>query len=281
VPSDFFGGGITSVISSLESILSTLATGFGGGGYARKPVNIIHNMQPGQQLSDAMQQTLKTAFPQANLDIKISPNLKLQYQDAGFYQSLNQFAGYVRALSLSILGTTNYAGITMWTHGNTIYADDKTQQNSNNIEISAFDLIGQPTWIGGGQISFKVVMRNDIMMGKTVTLPQGILVGFAPTQANVNLSSVINVTNPSNQLNFSGNFDVKTVLHAGDSRHPDGSQWCTVVTANAQATAYSPAEATYGAAAGSASNVTGPHLQRLAQRKVRQYARSTNQRSTA
>jgi hypothetical protein len=42
----------------------------------------------------------------AQLNIKISQGLKLAYQDAGMYQSMAQYAVYIKKLSHSILGTT-------------------------------------------------------------------------------------------------------------------------------------------------------------------------------
>lgn len=265
---DFFGS-ITSAVTSLESLI---ATTFSGGGFAQKPINFIHNMQPNQLLSAAIQQTLSTAFPSAKLDIAISAGLKLAYQDAGFYQSFQQYCGYIKALSHSILGTQNYAGVKMWADGNTIHVKDGTSQ-SNSHTLNFTDLIGQPTWVSVNSIVIKTVMRADVAPGDTVTLPAGVQTTTTPSL------DFIGGTNPTPlHLTFQGSFTVTRVLHTGDSRHPDSSQWCTTIEATTSGSGGGQSSAadttastndTYGLPAGSPSNVTGPH--RLMRRPVRRY----------
>jgi hypothetical protein len=276
IPMDFFGGGITSAISSLEGILSSIASSFGGGGWAKKPVNLTYNLQPNTLLSSAIQQTLQKAYPNATIQINISPSLKLGYQDAGVYQNLMQFATYMRQLSFSIMGTTNYSGIRMWTQGSTIHVGDGTQQNSSGaIALNYQDLIGQPTWIDVDIIQIKTVMRSDLVIGKQVTLPQGIPV-TSTSQAALPLSSTALSYAQSFPLTFTGTFLIQdTVKHIGDSRHPDGAQWCTIIECAGQPGSQDSA-GNFGLPAGSPSNVTGPHIQRLAQRKARNYVRSTH-----
>jgi hypothetical protein len=266
---------ISSSLGSLESILTSLAQSFGGGGWAAKPVNLVWNYQPGQTLAQAIQQTLQTAFPQATLNIAVSPNLKLNYADVGYYQSLTQFAMYIRQLSMSIMGTPGqgYNGITIWPYGNTIYVADQTQSASGTVALNFEDLIGQPTWIAVNTIQIKTYMRSDLVMGKNVTLPAGTPV-TSTSQAIYGLSG-------TNQfpLTFTGSYNITKVLHVGDSRHPDGAQWCTVVDATAVPGQASQTSSGATTGASGTTNTPAPAptaavmatAERFAQRRIRRY----------
>jgi hypothetical protein len=55
---------------------------FGGGeSNPAKPANIVHNWQHGQPLSQAIKNSLSTAFPSFTPVINISPSLVLSYND--------------------------------------------------------------------------------------------------------------------------------------------------------------------------------------------------------
>jgi hypothetical protein len=134
-------GGIGGIIGTISALLTTGTEQIGNefisllsaGGNVSKPLNVIHNMKPNQLLSDAIRETLQRAFPNAKLDINISPNLKLAYQDAGMYQSLQQYAGYIKQLSHSILGgggPGGYAGVHIVSDGSSIKVLDYTNGGS-------------------------------------------------------------------------------------------------------------------------------------------------------
>jgi hypothetical protein len=229
-------GGAVTALSSLFDINSTIggmaSTFFGGGGSIAHPANLIHNLQPNQLLSEAIRATLSTAFPKAQLNIKISPNLKVPYQDAGIYQSLSQISAYWKQLSHSILGTDKYTGIQTAVHGNTIHVLDGTNAGQSAIsspgQLSYLDLIGQPTWISINTINFKTVLRADIKFGDTVVMP--------PTLMTSSAASIVPFGDSSQKgaLSFKGNFNIQKVLHIGDFRNPDGNAWCTVYEALSQ-----------------------------------------------
>jgi hypothetical protein len=192
---------------------------------------VIHNLQPNMPLSTSIKNTLSTMFPQAQLNINISPNLKLPYQDAGMYQSLPQFAAYIKQLSHSILGTNGYSGVHITTHGTSIDVWDGTQQQSGSggTTIAAQDLIGQPTWIDSVTVQIKTVKRSDIHTGQNITLP--------PTMMTTTAESIIpnaQAVDQKTNLSFQGTFNVNKVLHIGDFRNPDGNAWCTIYNAQVQ-----------------------------------------------
>jgi hypothetical protein len=92
-------------------------------------------------------------------------------------------------------------------------------------QIDAFDLIGQPTWINYQTVSIKTVMRGDLAMPCTVTLPQ--------TLMTLTEGAVIPGMTSDQRTNASipGQFLVMDLLHIGDFRNPDGNGWSTNIQA--------------------------------------------------
>ena len=186
-------------------------------GSATKPVNIVHNQPAGMPMASALQSALATAFPKLTPKVSISPNLILSNDEKGFYGTLTQYAGYIKALSQKILGSATYPGVMIAQQGKNIVAFDGTQPASATKTISFQDLIGQPTWYGLNQVSLKTVMRGDINLGDTVTLPQ--------TIATVQASSAPQFRQNSG---FQGSFMVQQARHVGRFRQATGDAWASV-----------------------------------------------------
>jgi hypothetical protein len=198
---------------------------FGGGGGLISPLNFIHNLMPNMPLSGAIQETISKVFPNAKTDIRISDALKLAYQDAGMYQNLEQYAQFIKQLSQSILGSTGYKGVMTVPYANTLRVFDGTKQPYAYNQITAEDLIGQPTWVGVAKVNIISVMRSDIVPGNMITLPSNILMAVSQ---GANVAGNTQRTN----LSFTGQLSVESVHHVGDFRNPDGAQWVTVIVAN-------------------------------------------------
>jgi hypothetical protein len=201
----------------------------GNSGGPTKPVNIIHNMPKGTPLGQAIQQALNTAFPGVGVNLNISPNIILNYDDKGFYQSLEQYMDYAKALSHSVLGTpytSGYQGVRADSSKGPINIFDGTAP-SNAIQILFEDLIGQPCWINAGKIQFKVAMRSDISTNNIVILPNNILTSTAQAAG-----LYLNNFQHGNVLLFQGEFTVTSVRHMGRFRNPNAEQnWVTVIEA--------------------------------------------------
>jgi hypothetical protein len=212
-------------IGAATTFAGGVASSFFGGGISglQAPLNIIHNIGGGGGggggLSSAIQQTLSIAFPRGNANVAISPGLQLGYQDAGFYQNLQQYAQYINSLSQSILGIKNYIGVQFSAKDNTINVWDGTTPVGEG-QIAAIDLIGQPTWIDINMISIKTILRGDITCGMVVTLPQT-LISLTPQAIIQGGPASEQKTNTS----FHGAFLVRRILHIGDFRNPDGVGW--------------------------------------------------------
>jgi hypothetical protein len=215
--------GLGDATSQIGGVVNSL---FGGGNISplSQPLNLIHNMLPNMPMSSAIQQTLSKAFPQAKLNINISSLLKLGYQDAGMYQSVEQYMGFINKLSQSIFGTKKYPGIHLSSIDRTLDVWDFTK-SIGSATISYLDLIGQPTWIEPIIISVKIVLRGGLRIGYDLTLPQT-LVNFSGPDA-----FPANIPDQRSHISLPGTYKIKKVLHIGDYRNPDGGSWSTNIEA--------------------------------------------------
>jgi hypothetical protein len=202
---DLFGGGVPGLSS---------------------PLNLIHNLMPNMPFASAIQETLGKAFPGANVVTSIHPGLKLPYQDAGMYQNMMQYAGYIKQASQSIMGTKNYNGVHMSSHDNTVTVWDGTQPPINQGVVSVIDLIGQPGWIDQQRIHVKCVLRADLHLNDSFTLPPGIPMGVS---ADSNVLGLGGAASPQRgHITVEGMvFRIYKILHVGDFRSPHGADWST------------------------------------------------------
>ncbi|HEY0181264.1 MAG TPA: hypothetical protein VGC09_00515 [Rhodopila sp.] len=192
------------------------------------PNNIVFAWKAGTPLSQALDTTLATAFPVMKRNIAISQNLTLATDETGFHYDVQQFADYVRSLSMHILGgTKNYQGVTIAVVNGAIQVFDGTGPQSTPKQIALTDMIGQPTWVGPNQLSATFVMRGDLSVGTFVKLPAG-----TPTLAAV--TTAASLPQFRQQSAFQGTFQIASLRHVGRFRQADGSAWATVAVCNLQ-----------------------------------------------
>lgn len=186
------------------------------------PRDLVLNWKKGTNLSDALQQTLKTGFPGVNVVMNISSQLVAPQDNIGFYQSLRELNTYVRGVSHQLMtGNNKYPGVGMCLQKGELTVHDGTS-SSGAKEIDFIDLVGQPTWIGPNTIQVRVVMRGDLKVGiDDITLPPTRVV--VTTEAQSGLS-------PS-PLTFQGTFHVIQIRHVGNFRQSDGAAWVTIIDA--------------------------------------------------
>jgi hypothetical protein len=187
------------------------------------PVNYSLDWKKGTTLASALGATLTAALPNAQQTIAISPNLVLNYDMPGYYGSLTQLAQMLNPLSKSIISTPNYLGVSIFYDGTTVNVTDYTTPPTATTQIQFTDLIGQPTWIGPLTIQAKCVMRGDVSLGDTVTLPPSLVTSSSAAFQGLTGS------NPANNLTFSGPYLVQSVHHYGNFRQPDAASWATVL----------------------------------------------------
>lgn len=211
-------GNYQGINQSLDFVVTT-----DGGATQSSPAALSFTWKKGQQLSSVIQSTLAAAYPALNAPVvNISPNLVLNNDEAGVYQTLQQFASYLNGVSQDIVGGT-YSGVKITLVNGTIQVFDGTVPLGQTTSILAQDLVGPPTWLSVATVQLTTVMRADLQVGSQITLPQ-----LAGLQA---------VTTPQSQSNarsqgtFSGTWTVIYLRHVGNSRDPNAQSWVTTIQA--------------------------------------------------
>ena len=192
-----------------------------GTGTNTYPANISQLWKKGTPMSSALQSSLSTAFPGYSVNVNVSQNLTLGYDQPWLYNTLEQFASYAYGVSQKILGgSANYLGVQMAVKGKTISVFDGTGTAQNQKAVQFQDLIGQPTWIGLNAIQFKCPIRADIHPGDTITMPQVLATTLAQSNSQFRQNSA-----------FSGSFFVQRVRHVGNFRQADAYSWISTFDA--------------------------------------------------
>jgi hypothetical protein len=215
------------------------------------PTNITFNAPAGSPLGTAIQNTIETAMPGANLTVKVDPSLVLPNAETHFCATFGQFADYIVGLSRRIVnsgpalyGAFNtqytsdsvYPGVQISIVGNNVTVTDGTQPQQAAGVIAPYDLIGQPTWLGSATIQATLVMRGDLKPGAVVTLPQ--------TRAIVTAASNSQAAQMKQSIVFQGAYSVIKIHHVGDYKDPGALSWVTVVdlVSNQQPVAGAPGQ---------------------------------------
>lgn len=184
------------------------------------PSNIVHNWPRGVGLGQAIESTLKTAFPLFKTQVNVGANLVLQQDDFGFYSTIGQYATYLKALSRRINADPKYAGVNVSVQGDLITVYDGTSPIGTAKQIAFQDMIGQPTWLGLNTVQAKLVMRGDITIGQEIKMP--------PVLTTTSASSFSQFRNKSA---FQGSFIVQSLHHVGTFRQEDANSWVSVIDA--------------------------------------------------
>lgn len=198
------------------------------------PINMSMDWKAGTSFKDALSTTLKTAFPNLDQKIDISPDLTQSHDEPDVKNSLHEFAAWVKQKTVGFL-SEGYAGVDILIDQNTIHAFDNHDpaarsdmgSASNPIQIEFQDLIGQPTWIRSGVIQIKCVMRADIGVNDYILMPKGALTTVTQ-QSTIGL--VANSTDY--KAAFQGKFWVTLIHHVGNFRQADAASWVTIINAS-------------------------------------------------
>jgi len=190
-----------------------------GGATQGDPKNLVLNWTKGQVLSEAIQQTLQTAYPAYKTEINISPNLVLTSDASGYYQTIEQLATSIHSLSTSIIGGS-YPGVNILLKQGVFVVYDGTSV-TDPTPIDFTDLIGQPTWIDAPSIQINTVMRADLEVGDYIKLPTTLVTTTAASLSQARDKSA-----------FQGVFQIDLVRHVGSSRQPDARSWISTFNAH-------------------------------------------------
>lgn len=185
------------------------------------PGNIIVNWKAGTPLADALAATLTTAFPKYKQQISISPNLVLSHDEVHFCATVEQLAGFLESVTLTMLGST-YQGVQVTLRNNTFIVYDGSTPTTP-IPLLFTDLVGQPTWYDAYQAQITTVMRGDIQVGNYLKMPTGFQQG-----AGSIVTQPQSMSQYSDHSVFQGTMQVNQVRHVGSFRDPDGRSWVSI-----------------------------------------------------
>lgn len=209
---------------TLDFIIVPSGGTYGNYGSPQFPKNIVMNWQQGQTIGDAASNALTSAFPGAKITgaDQLNSALTLPYsQQPGFYQSVEQFANYLKNTSQSIVngssGPSAYSGVRIIPTQNGFSLFDGTNQGTPK-QIAFNDLIGQPTWLSPLTLNFKTVLRADLSVGDSIKMP-----------VTNTVTTAASASQYRNKSTFQGTFEISSIRHLGDSRQPSGDSWVTVV----------------------------------------------------
>ena len=196
-----------------------------GGATQSEPANLSLQWKQGTPLSQALQQTLSTAYPEAQVKINISDSLVLTQDEHGVYQTIQQLAAYAKGVSLDIQGRDGtYQGVSITREGDVIRVFDGTGEPEGELTtIDIKDMIGQPTWLDAATVQFNTVMRADLSVGS--------LIKFPPLAALLAVTTPQSGSNARAKNTFAGNWTVTNMRHVGDSRAPDAQSWISTFQA--------------------------------------------------
>jgi hypothetical protein len=135
-------------------------------GGTRPDNGVVFDWQPDTDLETALRTTLAQGFPQyqVNMNIAIGGLTPPRgHAQQGCYQNINSFSSYLNEITRPLgpqIGLKNYPGV------------HRRGKQSRSISRTSLD---RPTWISAASISFKTVLRADILPGDQVKFPQGMV----------------------------------------------------------------------------------------------------------
>ena len=176
----------------------------------------VVDVKAGASLDDALRQTLSAALPDLTIVMNAS-QLISNYAQTAVYGSLTQVSKFAKNFSHDINQVENYNGLSITVQNGKVIVDDGTKTTASKI-IKFVELIGKPTWINGGEVQFRTVMRGDISIYDFVK--------FEPNQ--VMLETAQSYANLRNISNFSSTYQIIQIRHLGNNRQQGGDNWVSI-----------------------------------------------------
>ena len=186
------------------------------------PLNLVLNWTKGTELSVAIEQALRTAYPSGtNINVNISQNIRATETQNVPALSLTAFATKCYEYSKRVIKDDKYIGVqispsadmtTINVYDGTVITPIKTLQYN--------DLIGQPAWLTFSTISFKTVLRADLSVNTYIKMPEAAFKQTAASYPAFKQTSLMQ-----------NKFLITQLRQAGNYRQPDGNSWCTIFNA--------------------------------------------------
>ena len=201
------------------------------------PGNFVFNWQPGTSLQDALTQTFSNAYsavspapaPVFNLAGSYAPIATGVYTR---YSTLRNLGAAINSMTKAASPSGNGVFISYLTSSNAIVVFDSAGQTKQPLPIAFTDFVGQPTWVDANVMQFQTVLRGDLSVGSSVTMPQGLQ--DAPGIVTTTAQSY--PAQNKYKTSFQGTFLITAVRQIGNFRDPNGTSWVTVVQCTPQST---------------------------------------------
>lgn len=166
----------------------------------------------------SIQDSITKALSDAGISSTVQINSKLVASDfmAAKYETVDRFAQDINTITKNIIKDATYIGVKTIKTDKGYLCTDNSTKGTNPIQIAFTDLIGQPTWLDFNTVQLKCVMRSDIKVGDTITMPQ---------------SNVIQgrFFSPKENISYTGTAWVSQVRHIGNFRQADSNSWVTLI----------------------------------------------------
>lgn len=191
-----------------------------------KPGNLAFLWKKGEKMGDVIKRTLSIAYPAFKIRVNIRDNLVLTQDEAGVYQTLQQFSSWVTGVSQDII-PTKYPGVSITLKDGTLNVQDDSPDDSKKvIQIAMQEMVGQVTWLGPNTVQFNTIMRSDIEGNSKIKLP--------PQAAARAVTTSASYSNTRAKNTFDGEWTVTLIRHIGNSRAPDAQSWISTFQATNQ-----------------------------------------------
>jgi hypothetical protein len=217
-------GNWQGTLQTIDFIVSSSSTYYG------EQKNLVLEWRKDKKLADALQVCLQRAYPDAEIQINISDRLIASADLIEVVPNIRALANYIYRISKNIIKDVAYNGVAIVfpqtdpNKGNIRAYDNVAYSPPKPKQINFQDLIGQPTWIRFGTMTFKTVLRADLAVGDYITMP---------AQA-----SLLQVTTPQSYSQdrqrsvFEGKFEIGNIRHVGNYRMKSADSWVTIIQAS-------------------------------------------------
>ncbi len=187
------------------------------------PGNLAFLWKKGEKMGDVIKRTLAIAYPAFKIHVNIRDNLVLTQDEAGVYQTLQQFSSWVKGVSQDII-PTKYPGVSITLKDGTLNVQDDSADDSKKIvQITMQEMVGQVTWLGPNTVQFNTIMRSDIEGNSKIKLP--------PQAAARAVTTSSSYSNTRAKNTFDGTWTVTFIRHVGNSRAADAQSWISTFQA--------------------------------------------------
>lgn len=196
------------------------------------PESINFSVLRGQPIQPAISMAISQAFPDYELSVNIDNSRLIASENYNITSSsMPSFASNIKQISQQLIKDPDYFGVNIALNGRTITVYDNTNPNLQRvIQLEAYEIIGQPTWLQYPNISVKVPLRGNIRVSDIIQLPMG------TDQANsiLNISQQNSFSRARSMTAFNNRFVVISVRHIGGYQKADANNnWVTILEATA------------------------------------------------